>query len=120
MITIEALPFYADRILTTASPYDDYCYLVTPYSLCLVRIESNRVTEIFTSNLGLIIKDKFKDDTNKMFYPQQTATERNLMEENASQELKLDGTCKIMSLPDHRIMVLSENGQFTMITIRFD
>ena len=42
------------------------------------------------------------------------------MEENASQELKLDGTCKIMSLPDHRLMVLSENGQFTMITIRFD
>ena len=25
-----------------------------------------------------------------------------------------------MALPDHRVMVLSEAGQFTMITIRFD
>ena len=61
-MTIEALPFYADRILTSASTSDDYCYLVTPYSVCLVRLEHNRVTEIYTSTLGLTIRDKFKQD----------------------------------------------------------
>ena len=55
VFSIKALPFYADRILTSASSNDDYCYLVTPYSICLVRLESNRVTEIFTSTLGLTI-----------------------------------------------------------------
>ena len=62
MMTIEALPFYADRILKTASAVDDFCYLVTPYSLILVRIEANRVTEIMTSSLGIVIREKFKQD----------------------------------------------------------
>ena len=121
VMTIEALPLYADRILPTASATDDYCFLVTPYSLCLVRLESNRVTEIFTSTLGLTISAKqFNEDRSKMFYPQQTATERNVLDEFASQELKLDGTAKLLSLPDHRLLVLDEKGDFTMITIRFD
>ena len=68
-MTIDALPFYADRILLSASPNDDYCYLLTPYSICLVRFESNRVTEVFTSTLGPTIKEKFKEDSKKMFFP---------------------------------------------------
>jgi len=68
-MTIDALPFYADRILLSASPSDDYCYLLTPYSFLLVRFESNRVTEVFTSTLGVTIKEKFKEDRNKMFFP---------------------------------------------------
>jgi len=117
---MEALPLYANRILTTASATDDYCFLVTPYSLCLVRLESNRVTEIFTSSLGVTITEKFKEDRNKMFYPEQTNTERSIIDEFASNELKLDGTAKLLSLPDHRLLVLDDKGDFTMITIRFD
>lgn len=117
---IEALPLYANRILTTASTIDDYCYLVTPYSLCLVRMESNRVTEIFTSSLGLTITQKFKEDPDKMFYPQQTSTERSSITEFATQELMLDGTTRLISLPDHRVLVLDERGDFIMVTIRFD
>ena len=83
MMTIEALPFYADKILKTASTADDFCYLVTPYSLILVRIDSNRVTEVMTSSLGVIIREKFKQDTLKNFYPQQTNTERSCLDENA-------------------------------------
>lgn len=120
MMTMEALPLYANRILTTATATDDYCYLVTPYSLCLVRLESNRVTEIFTSSLGITIKEKFNKDPNKMFFPESTSTERSLIEENSSQELKLDGTAKIMSLPGHRLLVLNEQGDYTIISIRFD
>jgi len=119
-MTIEALPLYADRILVTASTTDDYCYLVTPYSLCLVRLESNRVTEIVTSTLGLTVKDKFQEDRTKMFFPQQTNTERSRIEDNASQELKLDGTTKLVSLPEHRLLLLNEQGDFVMISIRFD
>ena len=121
VFTIKALPFYADRILTSASSNDDYCYLVTPYSICLVRLESNRVTEIFTSTLGLTIKEKFQLDKKKMFYPEETSgTERSEIDTYASQELKLDGTSRLMSLPNHRILLLTENGEYTMITIRFD
>ena len=103
---IEALPLYASRILTTASTLDDYCYLVTPYSLCLVRLESNRVTEVLTSTLGLTIREKFNEDKNKMFYPQQTSTERSTLVEYVSQELILDGTTRLICLPDHRVLVL--------------
>ena len=71
-LTIEALPFYADRILASASTSDDYCYLLTPYSIILVRLESNIVTEIYTSTLGLTIKSKFKEDAAHMFYPDTT------------------------------------------------
>ena len=55
-----------------------------------------------------------------MFYPYKTQTERNLLDEYATQELKLDGTAKLISLPDHRILVLDDKGDFNMITIRFD
>ena len=75
---------YANRILTTASSTDDYCFLITPYSLCLVRLERNHVTEIFTSTLGLTITEKFNEDLNKMFYPYKTQTERNLLDEYAT------------------------------------
>ena len=119
-MTIEALPFYADRILTSASTSDDYCYLITPYSVCLVRLEHNRVTEIYTSTLGLTIRDKFKQDKDKMFYAQENSTERSCLEDYVSQELKLDGLSRIMSLPDHRLFILAESGEYTMITIRFD
>ena len=118
--TIEALPFYADKILTSASTSDDYCYLITPYSICMVRLESNRVTEVFVSTLGLTIREKFKEDRQKMFFPQQTSTERSSIEVYASQELKLDGTSRLLSLPNHRLLLLSEGGTYTIITIRFD
>lgn len=121
VVTIKALPFYANRILKSASPADDYCYLVTPYSICLVRLESNRVTEIYTSTLGLTLKEKYQNDKNKMFYPEETiGTERTELDNYASKELKLDGTSRLMSLPNHRILLLTENGSFTMMTIRFD
>ena len=121
VVTIKALPFYAERILTSASSADDYCYLITPYSICLVRLESNQVTEIFTSTLGLTIKEKFQLDKKKMFYPEETSgTERTELDTYASQELKLDGTSRLLSLPNHRILLLTETGNFTMISIRFD
>ena len=121
IVTIKALPFYADRILTSASSADDYCYLITPYSICLVRLESNQVTEIFTSTLGLTIKQKFQLDQKKMFYPEETkGTERTELDIYASQELKLDGTSRLMSLTNHRILLLTESGDFIMIQIRFD
>ena len=85
VVTIKALPFYAERILTSASSADDYCYLITPYSICLVRLESNQVTEIFTSTLGLTIKEKFQLDKKKMFYPEETSgTERTELDTYAS------------------------------------
>ena len=121
VVTIKALPFYAECILTSASSADDYCYLITPYSICLVRLESNQVTEIFTSTLGLTIKEKFQLDKKKMFYPEETSgTERTELDTYASQELKLDGTSRLLSLPNHRILLLTETGNFTMISIRFD
>ena len=56
-----------------------------------------------------------------MFYPEETSgTERSEIDTYASQELKLDGTSRLMSLPNHRILLLTENGEYTMITIRFD
>ena len=121
VVTIKALPFYASRILTSASSADDYCYLVTPYSICIVRLESNRVTEIFTSTLGHTIKEKFQLDKKKMFYPEETSgTERSEIDTYANKELKLDGTSRLLALPNHRVLILTENGSYTMMTIRFD
>lgn len=68
-MTIDALPFYANQILLSASTSDDFCFLLTPYSFLLVRFESNRVTEVFTSTLGVTIREKFKEDRSKMFFP---------------------------------------------------
>ncbi len=55
-----------------------------------------------------------------MFFPENTSTERSLIEDNATQELKLDGTAKVMTLPGHRLLVLNEQGEYTIITVRFD
>ena len=65
VMTIDALSWYSRRILPAASPVDDFCYILTPFSIYLVRMEKNRVTEIQTSSVVKAIAEHFATDDNK-------------------------------------------------------
>jgi hypothetical protein len=119
---IESLPFYCKKIVLSASIHDDYCYIVTPYSIIMVFLENNRITEIQTSTLAKALKDNFSEDRKKMLYPMTTGTERSV-KDYTDLEMKLDGPCRLIALPGyrlhHRLLVCMGSG-FTMITIRLD
>ena len=64
LLTIDSLSYYVNRIVP-AMPTNDYCYLITPFSLILVRTEKNRYVEIRTSSAAKAISENFARDPNK-------------------------------------------------------
>jgi hypothetical protein len=76
--TIPDLSYYATKIVP-AMPIDDYCYVYTPFSIYLIRLEKNRVNEIQTSSAATAIADHFSDDPKKPFEFSTSKTERSLL-----------------------------------------
>ena len=76
--TIPDLSYYATKIVP-AMPVDDYCYVLTPFSIYLIRLEKNRVNEIQTSSAAAAIADHFSDDPKKPFELSKSKTERSLL-----------------------------------------
>ena len=62
--TYDSLSFYAKKIIPSPLPTEDYCYVLTPFSIYLIRMEKSRVTEIQTSSAAKAIQDFFLDDPN--------------------------------------------------------
>ena len=62
--TYDSLSFYARKIIPSALPTEDYCYVLTPFSIYLIRMEKSRVTEIQTSSAAKAIQDYFQSDPN--------------------------------------------------------
>jgi hypothetical protein len=116
--TVTELSRYATRIIP-ATPIDDFCYLTTPYSLCLVRLEKNRVNEIMTSSAANAVAEHFSTDPNKPFEPVESKTQRSVLN-YTSQELKLDFTTRVVPLPGHRVLVCNEMSSWQILSIRFD
>ena len=84
-------------------------------------MEKNRITEIQTSSAAKAIADHFSHDPAKGTSANQTSTAgRDAPLDKTENELKLDGPCRVMSLPGHRLLVCSEKGEFTMIQLKFD
>lgn len=48
-------------------PTDDFVYVITPFSVCLIRLEKNRVNEIQTSSAAIAINENFSKDILKPF-----------------------------------------------------
>ena len=100
-------------------PMDDFVYVVTPFSVCLIRLEKNRVNEIQTLSAAIAISDNFSKDTLKPFQSESSKTERSTLNYTV-QELKLDQTTRIMPLPGHRVLVCDQNGNWQMLALKFD
>lgn len=66
--TIQDISGFAQRIIP-ATPVDDFCFLLTPFSFLLVRLEKNRVNEIQTSSAATAIAEHFSSDPKKPFEP---------------------------------------------------
>ena len=115
---MESLPFYSRKIVPSYSPMDDYCYIMTPYSVCMVKIDNNRVTELQTCTLARAMQDNFAEDKKKMLSIPPSETERSSLDYTA-QELKLDGQCRVVTLPQHRLLVC-QGARMVLVTIRFD
>ena len=64
LITVEELTCYTQKIVKTPSNCD-YLYMITPFSLYLLRYEKNRIANIMTSSAGKIIKQHFSEDPHK-------------------------------------------------------
>ena len=92
-------------------PMDDFVYVITPFSVCLIRLEKNRVNEIQTLSAAIAISDNFSKDTLKPFQSESSKTERSTLNYTV-QELKLDQTTRIMPLPGHRVLVCDQNGNW--------
>ena len=60
--TFDSLSYYARKIIPPALPTDDYCYVLTPFSVYLIRMEKSRVTEIQTSSAAKSIQDYLQND----------------------------------------------------------
>jgi len=118
LVTIPDLSYYASRIIP-ATPLDDYCYILTPFSICLIRMEKNRVNEIQTSSAATAIAEHFSNDVNKPFDPTPSRTERSVLN-YSSKELKLDYTARVIPLPGHRLLVCDERTEWQVLTIKFD
>lgn len=78
LYTIADLSYYASRILP-AMPIDDFCYVLTPFSILLIRLEKNRVNEIWTSSAATAIAEHFSSDPNKPFELTTSRTERSIL-----------------------------------------
>lgn len=115
---VSDLNCFANKIIP-AMPIDDYCFVLTPFSLSLVRIEKNRVNEIVTSSAGIAIADHFATDPNKPFEQPESKTEKSVLN-FTSRELKLDSTTRIVPLPGNRLLVCDEKTEWVVLTIRFD
>jgi hypothetical protein len=76
--TIADLSYYSSRILP-AMPIDDFCYVLTPFSVLLIRLEKNRVNEIQTSSAAIAIAEHFSSDPNKPFELTASKTERSVL-----------------------------------------
>lgn len=48
-------------------PTDDFVYVITPFSVFLIRLEKNRVNEIQTSSAAIAISEHFSKDALKPF-----------------------------------------------------
>ena len=113
------MSFYARQIIPAASPTDDYVYVLTPFSIYLIRMEKNRVTEIQTSSIVKAIADHFSTDPYKKLTTEKPEG-RDVPLDYTTNELKLDGPCRVVSMPGHKVLVCSEKGEFTMIQLKFD
>ena len=53
--TYDSLSYYSKKIIPSPLPTEDYCYVLTPFSIYLIRMEKSRVTEIQTSSAAKAI-----------------------------------------------------------------
>jgi len=112
------LSCFATKIIP-ATPIDDYCFIMTPFSFSLVRIEKNRVNEIMTSSAATAIAENFSTDPNKPFERPESKTEKSVLN-FTSKELKLDSTTRVVPLPGNRLLVCDEKTEWQVLAIKFD
>lgn len=118
MHTISDLNYYANKIVP-AMPIDDYCYVYTPFSIYLIRLEKNRVNEIQTSSAATAISDHFSSDPNKPFELSASKTERSLLN-YTTYEMKLDFTTRLQPLPGNRLLICDERADWHVLALKFD
>lgn len=118
LLTVDALSYYARKIIP-ATVSDDYCYITTPFSIYLLRLEKNRLVEIQTSSAAKAIADNFNTDSSKQLFILTNKTERSVLNYNTT-ELKLDGACRSVALPGDRLLICTDKGEFVLMHVRFD
>lgn len=96
----------------------EHFYVVTPFSLYLVRSDKNWVTEIHTSTACQAIVDNFSKDPQKQLLLPPGSFERTKID-NSNANLKFDGS-RLVPLNDNKLLVATANGEFRLIQIKFD
>lgn len=95
-------------------------YVLTPFSLYLIRIDKEQVSDVYLSSAAKAISTNFKVDPNKqLLISQQSNIERSTPFDYSHFELNLDAS-RVISIGGNRLLLSLSNGKLSVLQFKYD